>query len=203
MINTIIFDLGGVLIDWQPINVYLKAFNGDEEKAKWFLNSVCTMAWNVEQDAGRLIEEAVKVKTAEFPQYEELIKLYYDEWPDMLNGVMNDTLAILEKLINNKKYKVFALTNWSAETFPIAQSRYQFLKWFDGIVVSGEVKMRKPFLEIYHHTLKQFNITANQSVFIDDNAENIKAANEAGIIGVLFKNAKQLQSDLKGLDIEL
>jgi len=192
-----------VLIDWQPINVYLKAFNGDEEKAKWFLNSVCTMAWNVEQDAGRLIEEAVKVKTAEFPQYEELIKLYYDEWPDMLNGVMNDTLAILEKLINNKKYKVFALTNWSAETFPIAQSRYQFLKWFDGIVVSGEVKMRKPFLEIYHHTLKQFNITANQSVFIDDNAENIKAANEAGIIGVLFKNAKQLQSDLKGLDIEL
>jgi len=203
LINTIIFDLGGVLIDWQPINVYLKAFNGDEEKAKWFLNSVCTMAWNVEQDAGRLIEEAVKVKTAEFPQYEELIKLYYDEWPDMLNGVMNDTLAILEKLINNKKYKVFALTNWSAETFPIAQSRYQFLKWFDGIVVSGEVKMRKPFLEIYHHTLKQFNITANQSVFIDDNAENIKAANEAGIIGVLFKNAKQLQSDLKGLDIEL
>ena len=203
MINTIIFDLGGVLIDWQPMNVYIKAFNGDEEKAKLFLENVCTMAWNVEQDAGRPISEAVRIKTAEFPQYEELVKKYYDEWPDMLNGVMEDTLAILEQLIKNEKYKVYALTNWSAETFPIAKARYDFLNWFDGIVVSGEVKMRKPFPEIYHHTLKTFNIKAEQTIFIDDNLDNINTANEIGITAIHFKNAAQLNKDLMNLKIEI
>jgi len=203
LINTIIFDLGGVLIDWQPMNVYIKAFNGDEEKAKLFLENVCTMAWNVEQDAGRPISEAVRIKTAEFPQYEELVKKYYDEWPDMLNGVMEDTLAILEQLIKNEKYKVYALTNWSAETFPIAKARYDFLNWFDGIVVSGEVKMRKPFPEIYHHTLKTFNIKAEQSIFIDDNLDNINTANEIGITAIHFKNAAQLNKDLMNLKIEI
>lgn len=185
------------------MNVYLKAFNGDEEKAKWFLNNICTMAWNVEQDAGRSIAEAVAIKTAEFPKYKDYIKLYYDEWPTMLNGVMEETLDILEQCFANTNYKVCALTNWSKETFPIAQARYDFLNQFDDIVVSGKVKMRKPFKEIYQLALKQFNAKAEESIFVDDNKDNIETANELGIKGIHFKDANQLKAELIALGIDL
>ena len=114
-IDTIIFDLGGVLVDWKPEYLYRKAFNNDEDKVQWFLNTVCSPNRNVEQDAGRTIEEAVQIKVAEFPEYEEWIRLFYQEWHVMFSGAIEENLKLFKKLKQNGNYKIYALTNWSAE----------------------------------------------------------------------------------------
>ena len=202
-IKNVIFDLGGVLIDWNPEYVYLDVFNGDREKMKWFFDEICTMDWNENQDAGYPLEKATEERVKLFPEYEEWIRIYYGRWEEMLGKQIDGTVAILKQLIDNPNYKVVALTNWSAETFPIALERFDFLHWFEGIVVSGTEKMRKPFNEIYELTLNRFNIEAAQSLFIDDNAKNIEAAEKMGINTIRFNNPTQLKSELKSLNIEV
>ena len=200
-IDTIIFDLGGVLIDWNPEYVYLDVFNGDREKMKWFFENICTHDWNENQDAGYPLAKATEERVALFPEHEELIRMYYGRWVDMLGEAISDTVEILDQLISKKQHKIVALTNWSHETFPIALERFEFLHWFEGIVVSGEEKTRKPFKEIYETTLNRFNIKADQSIFIDDNLRNIEAANTLGINGVHFKSSKLLIDQLKTYNI--
>ena len=202
-IKNVIFDLGGVLIDWNPEYVYLDVFNGDREKMKWFFDEICTMDWNENQDAGYPLEKATEERVKLFPEYEEWIRIYYDRWEEMLGKQIDGTVAILKQLIDNPNYKVVALTNWSAETFPVALERFDFLHWFEGIVVSGTEKMRKPFNEIYELTLNRFNIEAAQSLFIDDNARNIEAAKKMGINTIRFNNPTQLKSELKSLNIDV
>ena len=202
-IKNVIFDLGGVLIDWNPEYVYLEIFNGDREKMKWFFDEICTMDWNENQDAGYPLEKATEERVKLFPEYEEWIRIYYGRWEEMLGNQIDGTVAILKQLIDNPNYKVVALTNWSAETFPVALERFDFLHWFEGIVVSGTEKMRKPFNEIYELTLNRFNIEAAQSLFIDDNARNIEAAKKMGINTIRFNNPTQLKSELKSLNIEV
>ena len=135
-IDTIIFDLGGVLVDWNPKYVYRKIFNYDEEKVNWFLNTVCTSEWNIEQDGGRTIAEAVHLKIAEFPQYEEWIRLFYSEWQHMFSGPITDNVALFKKLKSSGNYKIYALTNWSAETWTKALELFPFYNDFYGVVVS-------------------------------------------------------------------
>lgn len=200
-ITTIIFDLGGVLIDWKPEYVFLKAFNGDEKKTKWFLNNICTLDWNENQDAGYPIAQATEDLVEKFPEWEEYIRLYYGEWEKMLGGAIPDSVEILKELFAKKKYKIVALTNWSNETFPIALNRFDFLHWFDGIVVSGAEKTRKPFAEIYELTLDRYNIDVSESLFIDDNLRNIKAAEALGIKGIHFLNPNQLRQELNDLKL--
>ncbi len=200
-INAIIFDLGGVLIDWNPEYVYLDVFNGDRKKMQWFFDEICTMDWNENQDAGYPINKATEERVAMFPEHETLIRMYYDRWVDMLGERIQGTVNILKSLVENDKYKVVALTNWSHETFPIALQRFDFLHWFEGIIVSGEEKTRKPFPEIYRTTLDRFNIAAERSIFIDDNLRNIQASNALGINGIHFKNSETLIEQLKNYDI--
>lgn len=202
-IDTIIFDLGGVLIDWNPEYVYLDVFDGDREKMQWFFDHVCTHDWNENQDAGYPLEKATEERIALFPEHEELIRIFYGRWEEMLGGPINGTVQILKKLIDSEKFKVVALTNWSHETFPIALQTFDFLHWFEGIIVSGEEKTRKPFKEIYELTLDRFNIEADRSVFIDDNLRNIIAAKDVGINTIQFKNPKQLEEDLIALGVDL
>lgn len=202
-IDTIIFDLGGVLIDWNPEYVFLKAFNGDKEKTRWFLENVCTSDWNENQDAGYPLKQATEDLVEKFPQYETYIRLFYGQWEHMLGGPIEGTVNILKKLLQTQNYKVVALTNWSAETFPIALNQFDFLHWFEGIVVSGEEKTRKPFKEIYNITLQRYNITPQNAVFIDDNSRNIQAAANLGINGILFENPEQLKQQLKTYNILL
>ena len=202
-IKNVIFDLGGVLIDWNPEYVYLEVFNGDREKMKWFFDEICTMDWNENQDAGYPLQQATEERVKLFPEYEEWIRIYYGRWEEMLGKQIDGTVTILKQLIDNPNYKVVALTNWSAETFPIALERFDFLHWFEGIVVSGTEKMRKPFNEIYVLTLNRFNIEASQSLFIDDNARNIEAAKKMGINTIRFNNPTQLKSELKSLNIDV
>jgi 2-haloacid dehalogenase len=202
-IDTIIFDLGGVLIDWNPEYVYLDVFNGDREKMKWFFDHICTHDWNENQDAGYSLAKATEERVALFPEHEELIRMYYGRWVEMLGEAIFDTVDILDNLVSKKQHKIVALTNWSHETFPIALEHFEFLHWFEGIVVSGEEKTRKPFKEIYETTLNRFNIKAEQSIFIDDNLRNIEAANALGINGVHFKNSKLLIEQLKAYNINI
>ena len=196
MIKTIVFDLGGVLIDWNPRYVYRDVFDTEAE-IDLFLTHVTTMEWNVAQDAGRTLKLATQVLTRKHPEWAEEIKLYYDRWPDMLGGAIEGTVDILREIVDSKKYRVLALTNWSAETFPVAQKRYEFLGWFEGIVVSGEEKCRKPFPEIYKILFDRHNINPEEAIFIDDNPENVRASKELGMDAILFKSPKQLRSTLK------
>ena len=195
-IKNIIFDLGGVLIDWSPEYVYLDVFKGDRKKMQWFFDEICTFDWNENQDAGYSIAQATEDRVALFPQYEDLIRMYYGRWEEMLGGPINESVSLLKLLIDDPRYRVVALTNWSHETFPIALQRFDFLHWFEGIVVSGEEKTRKPFLEIYQTTIERFDLIAEESLFIDDNLRNVKAAEALGIQGYHFKSPELLYAFL-------
>lgn len=201
--DTIIFDLGGVLIDWNPKYLYRDVFDGDEEKVDWFLNTICTYNWNMEHDAGRPLKVGTDLLIKEFPEYESWVRLYYDEWPRMLGGPISGTVAILKQLKQKETYNLLALTNWSNETFPVALERFEFLNDFEGIVVSGDENTRKPHKEIYEITLDRYRITPEKAVFIDDNIDNVEAANQMGITGIHFKNPDQLHNELNALGIKI
>lgn len=202
-IDTIIFDLGGVLIDWSPEYVYLKEFRGDRKKMDWFLNTICAWDWNVNQDAGYSLAEATKERIALFPEYEALIKMYYGRWEEMLGFAHDDTLALLKSLSTNSNYRVLALTNWSGETWPKAIAKFPWLQWFEGILVSGDEGMRKPFPEIYELMLSRYEIDREKAVFIDDSLANIDGCEAVGIKGIHFKGATQLKTDLQSLNISI
>jgi len=195
-IATIIFDLGGVLVDWKPEYVYRKVFNNDEEKVQWFLNTICTSDWNNEQDSGRTINEAVNSKFEEFPQYENWIRLFYTEWHHMFSGPIKENVALFQQLKATNNYKIYALTNWSAEKWDIALKLFPFFNNFDGVVVSGQEKTRKPFPEIYNIILKRYHITPENAIFIDDNEENVNAAKELKLNGIHYKTHTQLLKSL-------
>jgi 2-haloacid dehalogenase len=194
-IDAIIFDLGGVLIDWNPYYVYDKMFE-DEEKKKFFFENICTPDWNEKQDAGRSLKEATDELLVKHPEWKEYIEAYYGRWEEMLGGPIHDTVEIFKQLKQTGKYKLYALTNWSAETFPVALERYEFLHWFDGRVVSGEEKMRKPFAEFYQLLLNRFQLTPEETLFIDDNVRNAKAAEDIGLRTIIFKSPAQLKVEL-------
>ncbi len=200
MIKNIIFDLGGVLIDWDPKYVYRTIFKTEEE-VDWFLNNITTMEWNVEQDGGRTIAEANEILIAQYPEHADNIKIYYDRWEEMLGGPIEENVALFKELKDSEKYKMVALTNWSAETFPVAIDRYGFLGWFDGIVVSGVEKCKKPDRKIYDIILNRYNLVPSESVFIDDNEDNISAAQKLGIKTVHCQTPEQVRNDL-GLILE-
>lgn len=194
-INTIIFDLGNVLIDWNPKYVFDKLFD-DEDRKKYFFENICTMEWNEAQDAGRPIKEATEELVAQYPEWKEYIEAYYNQWTEMLGGPIHDTVEIFKELKQSGKYKLYALTNWSAELFPYALELYEFLHWFDGRVVSGEEKMRKPHPEFYHLLLTRFNVQPEEALFIDDNLRNIHAAQQIGIKTMHFTSPDQLRKEL-------
>lgn len=200
-INTIIFDLGGVLIDWNPKYVFDEHYFNSMEKRDYFLTHICSLDWNEQQDAGRSIVEATEERVKQFPDWEPAIRDYYGRWTDMLNGPIADAVDIFRQLKESGKYKLYALTNWQAGLFDIALVRYNFLHWFDGRVVSGEEKIRKPFREFYQRLLDRYNTQPEEALFIDDNLRNVKAAEEMGIKSIHFQNAKTLEAELLELKL--
>ena len=199
-INTIIFDLGNVLIDWNPKYVFDNLFD-DEERKKYFFENICTMEWNEAQDAGRSIKEATEELIAKYPDWKEYIEAYYNQWKEMLGGPIHDTVEIFKELKQSGKYKLYALTNWSAELFPYALEAYEFLHWFDGRVVSGEEKIRKPDPDFYHVLLTRFHVKPEEALFIDDNFRNILAAEKIGIRTIHFVSPQQLKEELSELNV--
>ena len=200
MINTIIFDLGAVLIDWNPRYMYRTIFT-DETEMERFLSEITTSDWNEEQDGGRPLHEGTAFLINKHPEHEENIRAFYGRWDEMLGEAFHDVVEIFRELKESGKYRIYALTNWSAETFPVALERFEFLSWFDGIVVSGTEKMRKPTPEFYHILLDRYQIQADEALFIDDNHRNILAAEKIGIPSIHFTSAEQLKEELNDRDI--
>lgn len=199
-INTIVFDLGGVLIDWNPDYVYRKIFSSQEEM-EWFYTNICTPEWNDEQDAGGSLHEATEFLVNRFPAHEANIRAYYGRWEDMLGGPIDESVKIFHELKAKNRYRVFALTNWSAETFPRALELFDFLHWFDGRVVSGEEKTRKPFKAIYEILIKRYSINPSQALFVDDKIKNLEPASVLGFNTIHFKSPDQFREQLISLRI--
>ncbi|ALL07557.1 HAD family hydrolase [Pedobacter sp. PACM 27299] len=199
-IKNIIFDFGEVLLDWNPKYLYEQHF-ADQSEMNYFLENVCNHDWNREQDRGRPFAEAVKVLQEQFPAYAEKIALYDECWGTMLRAEIPGTVEILRAL--SKTHRIFGLTNWSAEKINIAYDNYEFFKYFEGIIVSGEEKLIKPDQEIYKLLLGRFGIKAEESLFIDDNPANVAAAKELGIHAIHFVSAPALKEELKHYHVML
>jgi 2-haloacid dehalogenase len=195
-IENIIFDFGGVLVDWNPRYLYRNYFQ-DESEMEHFLHHICTDEWNLEQDRGRSLADGTRLLLEKFPEHHSLIKLYYDQWEVMLHSDIPETVSLLYQL--KEKYKLFGLTNWSAETIQIAYKRFSFFKAFNGIVVSGEEKLIKPDQKLYHLLLDRYHLKAESTIFIDDNLKNIKAAEEIGLIAIHFESSGQLEAKLQSI----
>ncbi len=184
MIKDVVFDFGGVLMDWNPRYFYRTYFK-DEKQMEYFLSHICNDEWNAEQDRGRSFEEGVRLLQAQYPQYAEPIRLYKDKWGCMLKGEFPRSVDLLKRL-KGQGYGIYGLTNWSAETIPLAYSRYDFFALFDGIVVSGEEKIIKPDPRIFEILLERYHLTAGDTLFIDDSRANIEAAARLGFQTILF-----------------
>ena len=193
------FDLGAVLIDWDPRHMYRKLID-DEAVMEEFLSEIATLRWNAYHDAGRLWSDGVAMLSAVYPEYAEWIAAYKDRWEEMLNGPIEGTLEILTEL-KEKGAEVHALTNWSAETFPVAWERYEFLQWFEHIVVSGHERMKKPEPDIYRVLLDRIGRTADECVFIDDSAANIATAANLGFATIHFSSPDHLRRELAALGL--
>ena len=194
-IDPLIFDLGGVLIDWNPEYVFRELIP-DQERRQYFFEHICTHEWNVEQDAGRSLAEATELLVTQWPDWEPEIRAYYDRWEDMLGGPIPETVELLRQIRDEGRLRLLALTNWSAETFPVALGKYDFLHWFEGIVVSGEEKTRKPFPEIYRILLERYEVAPSRAAFTDDSLANMKGAEALGIRGIHFQDADALRQQL-------
>jgi 2-haloacid dehalogenase len=195
-----VFDLGGVLIDWDPRYLYRKLFDGDSEAMEEFLATVCTQSWNEEQDAGRSFAEGCAVLKQVHPHKAELIDAWFARYDEMLAGPISGTVEILANL-NSRNVPLYALSNWSAETFPVALKRFAFLKWFKGVMLSGDVKLLKPDARIFRLFLETFAIDPALSVYIDDRRATVEAARAVGMHGIVFTDAAALQSELIGLGL--
>lgn len=192
--DAVVFDLGGVLIDWNPRYLYRQLFE-DEREMEHFLATVCTPAWNLEQDRGRPVAEAVALLQREFPHEAERISAFYGRWPEMLNGPIEGAVRLLEEL-HAAEARLFALTNWSAETFPYALENYAFLELFEDIVVSGREGLVKPQREIFDLLLTRHGLAAERTLFIDDAPHNVAGARAAGLDGVVFTDVEALRDEL-------
>lgn len=197
--QAVVFDLGGVLIDWNPRYVY-RDMGGSEAEIEHFLAHVAPPSWNEQMDAGRPFAEAVAERIADHPGHADWLRAYHERWEDMLGGPMPETVAVLADL-RARAVPLYALTNWSAETFPTALRLYDFLGWFAGIVVSGEKKVVKPDPAIFDHLRTDFGVEPEGSVFIDDNLLNVEAARRLGFHGIHFQDAAALRAELEALGL--
>ena len=198
--DTVLFDLGAVLIDWNPRYLYRPLFGGDEAAMERFLAEIVPPEWNHQIDAGKPFAEAVAERIRDHPEQAELIALWRDQWPTMLREPIAESVAILDEL-RQQGHRLYALTNWSAETFPVARAKFGFLDWFEDIVVSGQVRLAKPDPRIFALTIERCRLDPARTVFIDDSKRNVEAGNNAGLHGLHFTGPQQLRSDLVRLGL--
>lgn len=178
-IKNVVFDFGGVLIDWNQRYLYRKVFTSEEEM-EWFLANVCTDEWNARQDAGRPFFEGVAEAKAQYPLYSAQIEMFWSRWIEMIGGEIKENTDWLRRL-KVDGYGIYGLTNWSTETLPQAMERFDFFQLFDGIVVSGEEHLIKPDPRIYHILLDRYGLNPTECLFIDDNPKNVAAAMRIGM----------------------
>jgi 2-haloacid dehalogenase len=195
----IIFDLGGVLIDWNPRYLYRQMF-ANETALEAFITEVGLSEWNAQQDAGRPFAEAVALLSAQYPHHTAPIQAFWERWPEMLGGAVEGTVEIMREL-REREHRLFALSNWSAETYPHAAARFEFLQWFEYIALSGRLKLVKPQPEIYAHLQERIARPAAECLFIDDSLGNVEAALQCGWQAIHFTGPEALRVKLMQLGI--
>ncbi len=200
-VNAVIFDIGNVLVEWDPRRLYSQLIK-DPDELEWFLDKVVPLSWHTDHDRGRPFAESIAERQRLWPAYHDLIALFYERWEETIGPPIAGTVEILEAL-DDKGIAVFALTNYSAETFPAFRRRFPFAKRFRDIVVSGEEGMVKPDPRLYDLAIRRFGIKPEATVFIDDRLDNIKAANAKGLRGGHFIGAEDLKADLLRLGLPL
>jgi 2-haloacid dehalogenase len=198
--RVVVFDLGGVLVDWNPRYLYRRLFDGDEAAVERFLAEVCPPAWNHEQDRGRPFAEGCALAARAHPAERARIHAWFECFDETMAGEIPGTVAVLADL-RGRGVPLYALSNWSAETFPRAQARFAFLQWFRGIVISGALGMAKPEPAIYHHLLETYGLDAAGTLFIDDAPANVAAAEAIGIRAIRFTDADALRAELRTLGL--
>jgi 2-haloacid dehalogenase len=198
--SVVVFDLGGVLIDWDPRHLYRKLFAGDEAAMEHFLATVCTHEWHRHHDSGRSFAEGARLLKAEHPDKAELIDAFGNREGEMMAGPIAGTVEILQEL-RDREVPLYALSNWPAESFPHARERFDFLGWFRGILVSGDVKVIKPDPHIFELLLERFAIDPLSAIFIDDVEVNAAAARRFGIHAIHFTNPAALRAELAGFGL--
>jgi 2-haloacid dehalogenase len=196
----VVFDLGGVLMDWDPYYLYCKMLGDDRQTVEQFLKTIDFSGWNKEQDRGRTFAEGTAELCARFPEYCELIRAYDERYLESLRGAIDPVVEIL-RVLKNEEYPLYALSNWPAEKFALVRPSYPFFDWFDGLVISGEVGLMKPDKAIFELLLERIGRPAHECLFIDDHDRNIIAAKELGFQTILFHSPQQLKTDLRNLGI--
>ena len=199
-IKAIIFDFGGVLLDWDPRYLYQHYFPNQPQAMEQFLTDTNFYEWNSQQDKGRSFAEGIAKLSEQFPQHKHLIQAYFDHWEDSITGAINGTVDILQKL-KQKSYPLYGLSNWSAETFPRAKHDYPFFDWFDDILLSGEVKLNKPDPAIFNLLLTRINHSAPECLLIDDSQPNTDSAKKLGFTTIHFSSPEVLHTELQRLDL--
>jgi 2-haloacid dehalogenase len=196
-IDNVVFDLGGVLIDWNPRYVFRSMFDSEQDMER-FLADICSAEWNARQDAGRPWAEGVRLLVAEHPEFEPQIRAYHERWREMLGGPITETVKVLGEL-RQAGVRLFGLSNWSSETFVVARSlpEYDFLGWFEGIVISGDVGICKPDPAIFRHLLDRFGLEPSRTLFVDDLVPNVDAATALGLPAVRFEGGEVLRAELR------
>ncbi len=192
--TTVVFDLGGVLVDWDPRHLYRQLFD-DPDEMESFLAEVTTTEWNAHQDAGRPWAEAIELLVATYPERRELIEAFHRRWPEMLAGEIQGTVDVLGEL-RTAGVRLVALSNWSAEMFPVARERFGFLAWFEGIVISGDVGVNKPDRRIFEHLVERFGIEPAAALFTGDSPANVDAARAMGFRAIRFTDPTALRVEL-------
>jgi 2-haloacid dehalogenase len=193
--TAVAFDLGGVLIDWNPRHLYRNIFGSDEAAMERFLSEVCTPVWNARLDAGRSFTEGITELIREHPGQAEAIEAYRSRWHEMLGGAFPDSVQIMREL-RRANVPVYALSNWSREMFATTRDRFPFLDEIDGILISGDVGVGKPDPAIFREFLGRFGLVAESTVFIDDSSANVAVARSMGIEAIEFRSAGQVRRDL-------
>lgn len=188
-------------MDWDPRYLYRQIFD-KEEKMEWFLREVCNHEWNVQMDSGKPFADAIEEKIVEYPQYQSEIEMYFNRWIEMIRGQIDGTVDILYQL-KDKDYKLYGLTNWSDETFPLVRNTYSFFDELEGILVSGKEGLAKPDPAIYRLMMKRFKLKAEECLFIDDNIDNIESARDIGMETIHFRSPEQLKFSLEKAGIQL
>jgi 2-haloacid dehalogenase len=197
--RTLIFDFGGVLVEWDPRLVYRRLLDNDDAIARFF-EEVGFFAWNLEQDRGRPWPEAVSQLCARFPHHRDLIRAYDERWEESIVGPIEGTVRILERL-RAKNFPLVGLTNWSPAKFAQTRGRYEFFTLFDDIIVSGEIGLVKPDPAIFEWTLRRIGRTAPECIFIDDSHHNVNAAAAMGFDAIQFRSPTQLEEELRARGI--
>lgn len=201
-IDFVLFDLGKVLLDWDPRYFYRQFFPGDEAALERFLAEAAPTDWTLSMDRGEPVAEAIARRQREAPEHAALIGRWFEGWPRMLRGEIADSVDILDA-VDRAGYPIYALTNFSTETWPIATARCAVLGRFRDVVISGEVGMVKPEHEIYRHTIERCGLDPARTLFIDDLSVNVQAARECGLNAVQFTSAQRLRADLAAHGVRL